>query len=244
MSAVGFGVSRVFPDGRRTGHRRRARRRRRAHGRDRDGARRVRVFHSRVRPPRAVSRRRRPIDAVPAARRVEPRRRHRRRDGARPPADAGAVRRLGRVFRRSCCSGSAAAGNPHANPDGARGRYALATEIGVVIAEAVLLVVFALPLWFDRTSAQPSADGAVVVRVVAEQFAWNVHYPGADGRFGETKLCADLADQSARARSTVAVRQGRHRPAQPDAPADQPAGRSSSSRARTSFTASACRRCA
>jgi cytochrome c oxidase subunit 2 len=78
--------------------------------------------------------------------------------------------------------------NPRANPDGARGKYALATEIGVVVAEAILLVVFALPLWFDRTSAQPSADNAVVVRVVAEQFAWNVHYPGADGRFGETKI--------------------------------------------------------
>ena len=75
-----------------------------------------------------------------------------------------------------------------ANPDGARGRFALATEVGVVIAEAVLLVIFALPLWFDRTSAQPTADGAIVIRVVAEQFAWNVHYPGTDGRFGETKL--------------------------------------------------------
>jgi cytochrome c oxidase subunit 2 len=78
--------------------------------------------------------------------------------------------------------------NPHANPDGARGRYALGTEIGVVIAEAVLLVIFALPLWFDRTSAQPGTDGALAIRVVGEQFAWNVHYPGADGRFGETKL--------------------------------------------------------
>lgn len=78
--------------------------------------------------------------------------------------------------------------HPRANPDGVRGRFALATEIGVVVAEAILLVVFALPLWFDRTSAQPSAESAVVVRVVAEQFAWNVHYPGADGRFGETKI--------------------------------------------------------
>jgi cytochrome c oxidase subunit 2 len=78
--------------------------------------------------------------------------------------------------------------NPRANPDGARGRYALATEIGVVVAEAVLLVIFALPLWFDRTSAQPGTEGSLVIRVVAEQFAWNVHYPGADGQFGETKL--------------------------------------------------------
>jgi cytochrome c oxidase subunit II len=78
--------------------------------------------------------------------------------------------------------------NPRANPQGARGRFALATEIGVVIAEVVLLVIFALPLWFDRTAARPGDAGALVIRVIGEQFAWNVHYPGADGRFGETKL--------------------------------------------------------
>jgi len=77
---------------------------------------------------------------------------------------------------------------PRADAHGARGRFALATEIGVVIAEAVLLVIFALPLWFERTSARPPDAGALVIRVVAEQFAWNVQYPGADGKFGDTKL--------------------------------------------------------
>src|SRR5215472_2528378 len=75
---------------------------------------------------------------------------------------------------------------PVANPSGATGRLALGVEIGVVIAEGVLLVGFALPLWFTRTAAPPASANAVVIRVVAEQFAWNVHYPGADGRFGET----------------------------------------------------------
>jgi len=70
-----------------------------------------------------------------------------------------------------------------------RGRPALWTEIGVVVAEGVLLIVIALPLWYRQTTAPATADGsAVVVRVVAEQFAWNIHYPGADGRFGETRL--------------------------------------------------------
>jgi cytochrome c oxidase subunit 2 len=77
---------------------------------------------------------------------------------------------------------------PRADRAGARGRFALWTEIGVVVAEAVLLVVFALPLWYKRTAAQPSQSGAIVVRIVAEQFAWNVHYPGADGQFGTTSL--------------------------------------------------------
>ena len=71
-----------------------------------------------------------------------------------------------------------------APPDGLR----LATEVGVVVVEAVLLVGFALPIWFEQTSPRPADPNAVVVRVVAEQFVWNVHYPGPDGRFGETSV--------------------------------------------------------
>lgn len=71
----------------------------------------------------------------------------------------------------------------------ASGRWALSTEIGIVIAEGVLLVAIALPIWFRQTSAAPLSDpSAIVLRVVAEQFAWNIHYPGADGRFGETRI--------------------------------------------------------
>jgi len=78
--------------------------------------------------------------------------------------------------------------HPRAHHAGATGRFALGTEVGVVVAEVVLLVVFALPLWFSRTGASPADANAVVVRVIAEQFAWNVHYPGADGRFGTTSI--------------------------------------------------------
>jgi cytochrome c oxidase subunit 2 len=77
---------------------------------------------------------------------------------------------------------------PKASYTGAKGKVASMTEVGVVIAEGVLLVVFALPIWFERTSARPSDPRAVVIRVVAEQFVWNVHYPGADGQFGRTSL--------------------------------------------------------
>jgi cytochrome c oxidase subunit 2 len=77
---------------------------------------------------------------------------------------------------------------PRADRAGAKGRLAFWTEVGVVVAEALLLVVFALPLWFSRTAAQPGLAGAVVIRVIAEQFAWNVHYPGPDGQFGTTSI--------------------------------------------------------
>jgi cytochrome c oxidase subunit 2 len=67
-------------------------------------------------------------------------------------------------------------------------------EIGVAIIEAVLIVGFAIPLWAKRVNEFPSDKEAVVVRVVAEQFAWNVHYPGADGLFGPTDIKLVSAD--------------------------------------------------
>ena len=44
-----------------------------------------------------------------------------------------------------------------------------------------------MPLWRERTKSLPSPDAATVVRVVGEQFNWNIHYPGADGRFGDDR---------------------------------------------------------
>ena len=77
---------------------------------------------------------------------------------------------------------------PQANHRGTSGRFAMFIFAGVVIAEGVLLVGFAMPLWFDRTVTNREGGTPLVIRVVAEQFVWNVHYPGADGEFGETSL--------------------------------------------------------
>ncbi len=76
--------------------------------------------------------------------------------------------------------------NPRANYAGARGRTPALVEAGVAAAEAVLLIGFALPIWVARANAFPDAKNATVVRVVAEQYVWNVHYPGPDGVFGRT----------------------------------------------------------
>ncbi len=78
--------------------------------------------------------------------------------------------------------------NPRADYHGAKGKFAKGTEIAVVVVEAVLLVFYAIPAWAIRAGDFPSEDQAVVVRVVAEQFAWNVHYPGPDGKFGRTDV--------------------------------------------------------
>jgi cytochrome c oxidase subunit 2 len=63
-------------------------------------------------------------------------------------------------------------------------RWPLAVVAVVVIGEVWLLAGSALPAWVRR--ATPAPAGAVEVRVVGEQFAWNFHYPGLDGRFGRT----------------------------------------------------------
>jgi len=61
-------------------------------------------------------------------------------------------------------------------------------EGAVAVAEAFLLVGLSMPLWADRVERLPPPAESTRVRVVAEQFAWNVHYPGPDGVFGRTDV--------------------------------------------------------
>ena len=77
--------------------------------------------------------------------------------------------------------------NPKANYQGAKSHFASYIEWTVAAIELVLIVVFAIPAWAARVDAFPQESGATVVRIVAEQFAWNVHYPGADGQFGRAR---------------------------------------------------------
>jgi cytochrome c oxidase subunit II len=84
--------------------------------------------------------------------------------------------------------------NPVATYHGVRSGAATWTEALIVLAELVLLVGFSIPAWATRVNTPPPADQALVVRVVAEQFAWNVHYPGPDGLFGSTDARLTAAD--------------------------------------------------
>jgi len=61
-------------------------------------------------------------------------------------------------------------------------------EIGIVIFEVVVLMGFSIPFWAKQVNAFPKRADALEVKVVAEQFAWNVHYPGPDGIFGKTDI--------------------------------------------------------
>jgi len=84
--------------------------------------------------------------------------------------------------------------NPHADYHGAKGKLSKVLEIGIVVVEAVLLIFYAIPAWATRVRDFPSESQATVVRVIGEQFAWNVHYPGPDGKFGRTEVSRISAD--------------------------------------------------
>ena len=77
---------------------------------------------------------------------------------------------------------------PRADYHGVRGGWSSYLEGGVLLAEVLLLAFFSIPAWSARVDDLPDESGATVVRVVAEQFAWNMHYPGPDGKFGKTDL--------------------------------------------------------
>jgi cytochrome c oxidase subunit II len=77
---------------------------------------------------------------------------------------------------------------------GLRGRWSTWIEGGVLAAEIALLAFFSIPIWNQRVGAFPSEGESTVVRVVAEQFVWNVHYPGPDARFGRTQLALVSAE--------------------------------------------------
>lgn len=59
-------------------------------------------------------------------------------------------------------------------------------EVVVVAIEAVLLIGISMPVWASYRNEPPKND-PLTVRVVAQQFAWNIHYPGPDGKFGRTQ---------------------------------------------------------
>jgi len=84
--------------------------------------------------------------------------------------------------------------NPKASYTGAKGKISKGTEVAVAIVEVILLVFYAIPAWTKRVKALPSESEAVVVKVVGEQFAWNVQYPGPDGKFGRTDVKLVAAD--------------------------------------------------
>ena len=78
-----------------------------------------------------------------------------------------------------------------------RTEIALSVALGLgmaIIAEGGVLAI-GMPVWSEYFDAVPPAD-AIVIDVTAQQFMWNVRYPGPDGQFGRTdpRLIDDTAN--------------------------------------------------
>ncbi|HXG73157.1 MAG TPA: hypothetical protein VNJ04_21405, partial [Gemmatimonadaceae bacterium] len=84
--------------------------------------------------------------------------------------------------------------HPKADYHGPKGRSSAYSEAAIVIAELVLLVGFSIPAWATRARDLPPEHEAIVIRVVAEQFAWNAHYAGADDAFSRLDPTLAAAD--------------------------------------------------
>ncbi|HEX3798361.1 MAG TPA: cytochrome c oxidase subunit II [Verrucomicrobiae bacterium] len=87
--------------------------------------------------------------------------------------------------------------NPKADYEGIKGHASSYIELVVILVEAVLLIGFAVPLWaraVDEDQFPKATDHPVNIRVVAQQFAWNVFYPGPDGEFGRQDMSLIASD--------------------------------------------------
>jgi len=84
--------------------------------------------------------------------------------------------------------------NPKADYTGVKSHASSYLEAAVAVVEILLLVGISIPFWSWKVSAFPTEPDTIHIRVIAQQFAWNIHYPGPDGKFGRTDI--KLVDES------------------------------------------------
>lgn len=78
--------------------------------------------------------------------------------------------------------------HPVADHAGVKSGISTHLEFAVVLIEAVLLIGFAVPLWAKRVNSFPDDKDAIVVHAIGQQFNWNFHMPGPDGKFGRRDI--------------------------------------------------------
>jgi cytochrome c oxidase subunit 2 len=83
--------------------------------------------------------------------------------------------------------------NPKADYIGVRNHASNYIEVIVALVEAVILLFVAVPLWSKAVEPVDEKD-ATNIQIVAQQFAWNVRYPGKDGKFGAQDMKFVTAD--------------------------------------------------
>ena len=78
--------------------------------------------------------------------------------------------------------------HPRAVYHGTKSHISKYAETAVFVVECVLLFMISIPAWSRWTTPPNPQENPLEIRVVGEQFAWNIHYPGPDGIFGKTDV--------------------------------------------------------
>jgi cytochrome c oxidase subunit 2 len=78
--------------------------------------------------------------------------------------------------------------NPKADYVGVKNHASNWIEGAVAAVEGILLIAVAVPLWTRAVDGFPEEKDSTVLQVVAQQFGWNVRYPGKDGVFGRQDM--------------------------------------------------------
>jgi len=78
--------------------------------------------------------------------------------------------------------------NPKASYTGVKSHASNYIEATVAIIEGALLFGLAVPLWAKAMDKAPKDSESTVVQIVAQQFAWNIRYPGKDATFGKQQM--------------------------------------------------------
>jgi cytochrome c oxidase subunit 2 len=78
--------------------------------------------------------------------------------------------------------------SPKANYVGTTSHLPTKLEGGVLVLEVVLLMAFAAPIWAARVDQFPTGPDVTHLSAVGQQFLWNFHYTGPDGKYGHRDI--------------------------------------------------------
>ncbi len=84
--------------------------------------------------------------------------------------------------------------NPRGDYQGVKNHASNYIEVTVAGIESALLIFVAVPLWARHADQFPKESESTVIQVVAQQFAWNIRYPGRDGIFGRQDMALVRSD--------------------------------------------------
>jgi len=92
------------------------------------------------------------------------------------------------VYMIFCLIRYRSSANPRADYHFTDSLKAYVPDILILVFEIWIIFFIGVPIWAHIREDLPKPEEAVTVNVVAEQFSWTVHYPGADGQFGKADI--------------------------------------------------------